>query len=266
MTCVPGSTQDSVQQDNVQRLFNRAFALHHREHDIAAAQTLYEQVIARCPEHAQAFHSLGAIAYVQGRRHDAIELFSRAISLQGVQPVFHHSLAQVLRADGNTVDALQALKRSISINPEFLGAWAAVAEIHYALNEMEAAARAIGRVGELLTTTAVSYLKRGNALVLEKNYAEAVIAYRAGIACNPYGWGLYYNLGNVLIAQREFADAVSCLSQAATLAPEHAGIQVNLSNALWLSGDSDAALAAREAALTLDPGIAPGRFASNSTR
>lgn len=253
-------------QEDAQRLFNRAFALHHRDHDIAAAQTLYEQVIARWPEHAQAFHSLGVIAYAQGRPRDAIELLSRAISLQGSQPVFHHSLAQALRADGNTVDALAALKRSVSLNPEFLGAWAAMAEIHYALNEVDEAAQAIGRVGELLSTIAVSYLKRGNALVLEKKYSEAVLAYRAGIDCNPYGWGLYYNLGNVLIAQREFADAVACLSQAAKLAPEHAGILVNLSNALWFCGNSGAALAAREAALTLEPGIAPRRFASNPLR
>jgi tetratricopeptide (TPR) repeat protein len=261
MTSVPGSGQD-----NAERLFHRAFALHHRENDIAAAQALYEQVIARCPEHAQAFHSLGAIAYAQGRRQDAIELFARAISLQGTQPVFHHSLAQALRADGNTVAALEALERSISLNPEFLGAWAAVAEIHYALNDMDEAAQAIGRVGELLTATAVSHLKQGNALVLEKKYSEAVIAYRAGIDCNPYGWGLYYNLGNVLIAQQEFADAVCCLSQAAKLAPDIAAIQVNLSNALWFSGDPKAALAVREAALNLDPTIAPGRFASNVPR
>jgi tetratricopeptide (TPR) repeat protein len=261
MTSVPGSGHADAQ-----RLFNRAFALHHRESDIPAARTLYEQVITRWPEHAQAFHSLGAIAYAQGRRHDAIALFSRAIALQDTQPVFHHSLAQALRADGNSAAALQALKRSISLNPEFLGAWAAAAEVHYALDEMDEAARAIGRVGELLTTTAVAHLRQGNALVLEKKYPEAVVAYRAGIDCNPYGWGLYYNLGNVLIAQREFADAVSCLSHAAKLAPEIAGIRVNLSNALWFNGESEAARAAREAALTLDPGIAPGRFAGNSRR
>lgn len=256
----------SLNKLDVEGLFNQAFALHHRENDIAAAQTLYQQVIARCPEHAQAFHSLGAIAYAQGRRQAAIELFSRAASLQDAQPVFHHSLAQALRADGNTVEALGELKRSVSLNPEFLGAWAAMAEIHYALSEMDEAAQAIGRVGELLTTTAVSHLKKGNALVLEKKYAEAAMAYRDGINCNPYGWGLYYNLGNVLIAQQKFADAVSCLSHAAKLAPDIAGIRVNLSNALWLSGNSQAALAAREAALSLDPGIAPGRFASNSPR
>lgn len=261
MTSVPGPDEDHVEQ-----LFNRAFALHHRENDFTAAQALYEHVIVRCPEHAPAFHCLGAIAYAQGRRRDAIELFSRAISLQGNQPVFHHGLAQALRADGNTVDALAALKRCVALSPEFLGAWAAVAEIHYALDEMGEAAQAIGRVGELLTTVAVSHLKRGNALVLEKKYSEAVLAYRAGIDCNPHGWGLYYNLGNVLIAQREFEDAVSCLSQAAKLAPEHAAIQVNLSNALWFCGNSDAALAARAAALSLDPGIAPGRFASNPQR
>jgi len=253
-------------QADAERLFNRAFELHHRDHDIIAAQRLYEQVIVCCPQHAQAFHSLGLIAYAQGRRRDAIEMFSRALSLQGDEPVFHHSLAQALRADGNTVDALAALKRSVSLNPEFLGAWAAAAEIHYALNEMDEAARAIGRVGELLTTVAVSYLKHGNALVLDKKYSEAVRAYRAGIDCNPYGWGLYYNLGNVLIAQRQFTDAVSCLSHAAKLAPDHAGIQVSLSNALWFCGNSKAALEARQAALALDPGITSGRFACDSLR
>ena len=249
-----------------EQIFDRAFALHHRANDIAGARSLYEQVIARCPEHARAIHSLGAIAHAQGRREDALELFARAVALQSAQPVFHHSLAQALRADGSTAEALDALRRSIALNPEFLAAWVALAEIHYALDEMDAAAHAIGRVGELLTTTAVSYLKKGNALVVEKKYPAAVDAYRAGIACNPQGWGLYYNLGNVLIAQRQFADAVSCLSYAARLEPDIAVIHLNLSNALWCSGDTGAAMRAREAALSLDPGLAPERFASNWAR
>jgi tetratricopeptide (TPR) repeat protein len=245
--------------EGVHEIFNRAFALHQGNHR-DAAKVLYEKVLAIDPRHAHAVHSLGVIASADGRRSEAIEWFQRAIMINGSDAIFYHNLARTLHADGRSTDAVQALRKAVDINPEFLGAWQALAEIQYSLNNTTEAARAIQKVADLQTKTAEVHNRKGLALVKERHLREAVEEFRAGIACNPSGAGLYLNAGNVLSALGEHADAIACLIQAQSLEPKAACVQLALSNAYYRKGDLDAALRARATAWRLDPTLPDDRF------
>jgi protein O-GlcNAc transferase len=185
----------SPSSESVSELFNRAFALH-QANQPEAAQPLYEQVLARDPKHAHAFHSLGVSASGEGRRQDAIQLFRQAITLNGKEAVFYENLGRTLQADGNLTEALQTLRQAIEINPDFIAAWQALAEIYYALDNANEVARAIRKVAELQTTTADAHNQKGLALVKENRLKEAVEEFRAGMACNPRGARLYFNAGS----------------------------------------------------------------------
>jgi predicted O-linked N-acetylglucosamine transferase (SPINDLY family) len=258
---VPATTSTA----GVDELFTRAFALH-QGNQLDGAQKLYTQILERDPKHAHALHSLGAIAYARGRHAEATDLFQRAVALRPDEIIFCHGLAQALRTDPARInEAIVLLRKALSINPEFLGAWQALAEIHYARNDTDEAARAIRKVAELQSKNAQSYNQQGITLARENRLAEAIGAFKAGIACNPKGAGLYYNLGNVLAAQGQFGDAVSCLVQASQLSPKSADVYVSLSNAQFGKGDLDAALEARRQALALSPELSETAFRVNAS-
>jgi tetratricopeptide (TPR) repeat protein len=240
-------------------LFDRAFALH-QANDTKAARPLYEEVLERDPKHAHAYHGLGVIAHVDGRRADAIQLFRQAIAVHGKEAVFHHNLARALIDQGDSTAALECLSNAIAINPEFMGAWVALAQVHQSLGRKDESARALARVAELQTKTADVHLRRGVAFVREKRLREAYEEFRAGIACNPRGAALYYNAGNVLGALGRPAEAVACLTHAANLEPKSAEVYVSLSNALFHNGELDFALRARAQAWVLDKNLAESRF------
>ena len=54
------------------------------------------------PDHADALHLLGMIAYQAGRHDAALELIGKAATLDPRNPDCHFNLAQVLRALGRT--------------------------------------------------------------------------------------------------------------------------------------------------------------------
>ena len=251
-------------EKSVRELFDQAFALH-QSNQIGAAESLYRQVLERDPSHAHAVHSLGAISYSRGQHRDAVELFRQAVALKGDEAVFHHSLAQALRADGNAVDAIGILRKALSINPEFVGAWQALADIHYSLEHTEDAARALRKVAELRSKGAESYNQTGISLVRAGRLREACVAFKEGIVCNPDAAGLYYNLGSALMALGQFADAVSCLEHASKQAPRYADAQVALSNALSGKHDLEGALKAQKRALAIDPSLPRDRFWINAS-
>jgi tetratricopeptide (TPR) repeat protein len=246
-------------EESIEELFRRAFALH-QANKPQLAQPLYEQVLARDPRHAHSMHSLGLIAATGARRQEAIQWFRRALEHNRNEAVFYHSLALTLQADGRSAEAVKTLQMATAVNPEFVGAWQSLAEIHHALGDSHHAAQASQKVVELRTKTAETHNKRGVALTRQSKLKEAVEAFRAGIACNPRGAGLYFNAGNVLTALGEYPDAIACLNQAWMLEPKAIQVLVALSNACYRSGDFKAALQFRTDTRHLDPQVPDSQF------
>ena len=241
-----------------QELFENAFALH-QTGQLDSAETLYQQIIARDPDHAHAIQSLGLIALARHQRQDAVRLLTKAVGLKPKEAVFHHGLAQALRADGRLLEAVETLKKAVSLNPGFVGGWQALAEVYYALNRPVDAMRAIEKMVELKKASE-QHNKDGVELVNKGRLPEALAAFRAGVVCNPMAAGLYYNMGCVLLELGQVKDATLAFGQAATLAPKAADPYIGLSNALYANGDFENSKKARDQAFALNPGISRNLF------
>ena len=68
---------------DIDRVVDAAFA-HHEAGELDQAEALYRKPLEADPEHAEALHLLGLIAYQQGQFATAIELISRAPSRNGM--------------------------------------------------------------------------------------------------------------------------------------------------------------------------------------
>ena len=71
---------------------------HHQAGRLQAAEQIYRQILAVEPNHADAIHLLGVIAYQVGKHEFAVEYIRRAIGLKGNVAAFHNNLGEAYRA------------------------------------------------------------------------------------------------------------------------------------------------------------------------
>src|SRR2546423_424905 len=97
----------------------RAATTHFERSDLDAARDICEQIVAQQPDQADAIHLLGLIAGRRGDVTGALELISRAISLQPATAHFHVNLGNELQNAGRYDDAIDAYWRALALRAEF---------------------------------------------------------------------------------------------------------------------------------------------------
>lgn len=192
---------------------------HHQAGELPAAEQIYRQILEVDPNHAEALHLLGIVAYQDGRHEVAVECFGRALTVEPHNAVFHNSLGTAYLALGKPSEAAANSRRALEIKPDY-------AEAHYNL------ANALKRQGKL--GEAVAHYRR--ALAVQPDYAEA-----------------HNNLGNTLADQGNPSDAVACYRRALEIKPDYAEAHNNLGISLADQGKLDEAIASYQRALQISP-------------
>src|SRR5580704_11984819 len=86
---------------------------HHQAGRLTEAERIYRQVLATQPNHAQAIHLLGALAYQRGNLAVAIDHFRRVIELNPKDADASYNLANALRDSGRLDESIAAFQRAI---------------------------------------------------------------------------------------------------------------------------------------------------------
>ncbi len=148
--------------------FQTALSAHQKGH-LAQARALYEEVLADDPDHADAIHLLGVVAFQEGRHPESIDAIRRAISMNPNKAVFFGNLGNALKESGDLDEARDAYDRALAINPDFIDA-------HYnrvGMVRFEAADPAFDRLHELLKASATGPADRMKLhFTLGKMYAD----------------------------------------------------------------------------------------------
>jgi tetratricopeptide (TPR) repeat protein len=82
--------------DDVDRIVDAGFACHEAG-EPGQAEALYRRALEADPEHAEALHLLGLIAYQQGKFPSAVALIGRALPELDDLPEAHLDLGNALR-------------------------------------------------------------------------------------------------------------------------------------------------------------------------
>lgn len=101
--------------------FQRALALH-QSGQLIEADALYCEVLAAQPEHADALHFSGLLAFQQGRHEEAIALHKRALAVAPDVAFIHSNLGLAQAAAGNTDAAIASFVRAIDLDAGFAAA------------------------------------------------------------------------------------------------------------------------------------------------
>ncbi|MFQ5507731.1 MAG: tetratricopeptide repeat protein [Leptospirillia bacterium] len=95
---------------------------HHNGGRLAQAEQLYRQVLNTHPEHPDALHLLGVMAFQVGRYEDAAELAGRAVLARPKFAEAHNNQGIALRKLERIDDAIKAYRNALRIQPKFAGA------------------------------------------------------------------------------------------------------------------------------------------------
>ncbi len=231
----------------------QAAIAHHRAGELREAESIYREILAADPNHAEAWHLLGLVAHQVGRGDMAEQWINRAIALSGAQAVFHSNLGNVLRAKGDLDRAEKSLRHAIQLDPQSADAYNNLGNVLLDRGQQDAATTAYERAIQLRAGFAEPHNNLGTLLHARGQLDDAIAHYRLALATNPRYFDAYINLGTALKAQGQLDGAADAYRQALRLAPQASDVHLNLGTVHQAQGQIDEALACYREALRLNP-------------
>jgi Flp pilus assembly protein TadD len=143
----------------------------HQTGQFAEAENLYRQVLAVDPQHPDALHLLGMIAYQTGRDEAAVEWIRKAIAIKSDAASYHSNLGNVLQSQGDLAGAGACYQRALMLKPD-------LAEVH---------------------------LNLGNIFKAQGNVDSSLVCYRRALALNPESSEAAAAESMALLLQGDFA-------------------------------------------------------------
>jgi tetratricopeptide (TPR) repeat protein/SAM-dependent methyltransferase len=195
---------------------------HHHAGRLPQAEAIYRQVLRTQPDHPDALHLLGMIAFQIRRPDIAAELVEKAIRVNPSDATYHQDLGNVLEALGRKDDALASYRKALTLAPD----------------------------------DADTHFNAGHVLHEQARLDEAVASYAEALRLRPDFIEAHINLGSVFARQGRMDEAIASCRHALALAPDSPDLHYNLANALKDRDDPGAAISSYRRAISLRPGFA----------
>ena len=217
MSAEGSRTRSAAQIEASNQAFLKGYALH-QEGRVLEALPVYEALLARDPQHANALHFSALILDEIGRSREALERIERSLEIDPRTPDVWSNAALLFMAAGRDDDARRALEAALARDPKLSAVWLNLASLR---------------------------MKVGDAMGAE-------IASRQAIACGDITQGLF-NLALALAAQDRPAEALEALAHLQStgeVADDDAAVPGMRAQILVVTGRRDEAYAVLDAALT----------------
>ena len=240
----------------MQAVLNNAIQAH-QAGQLAEAEAAYRQVLEAAPDHPVALHLLGVIAMQTGNNDEAVDLITRALTLNSGLTEAHNNLGLALHALGRFEDAVTSFGKALSLNPGYAMAHNNLANTLMETGQLDAAVAGFQKTVALTPGDAQAHNNLANALRQRGRLEDAAEHFRKAIALDPGNPGMHNNLGNTLRDQEHLEEAAASYRKAIALDPEYAEAHYNLGNALKELDQLNDALTSYQKALALNPGYAP---------
>ena len=202
----------------------------HRAGKLSEAEALYRQVLDIQPDHGEANHLLGLIAFQIGQNDQAIQLIKKAIRANPDKAAFHANLGPALQKKGRLDDAAASCVRAIELEPDYAEAHANLGSAFHARGNLDEAVASYRRAIAIDPDFAEAHNNLGNTLKDQGRFEEALVCYRHALNINPGDVEAHYNIGFALQEQGQFEDAMASYRQAVKINPDFAMAHYNLSN------------------------------------
>jgi predicted O-linked N-acetylglucosamine transferase (SPINDLY family) len=229
---------------------------HHQAGRLPEAEAIYRQILQAQPNHPDALHLLGMIAYQTGRNGIAVELIGKAIGANPSDPVYYSNLGNALQAQGSLDEAVTSYRAALALQPDYANAHNNLGTALRAQGKMDAAVESYYKALAFQPDLAEAHFSLGHAFQVQGKLDAAFESYRGALALRPdYAEG-HNNLGTVIQAQGKLDAAVESFRTALALKPDYVDAHNNLGTTLRALGKFDAAIESFHKALALKPNYA----------
>lgn len=226
---------------------------HHRAGRLGDAERLYRSVLDSHPDHPEALHLLGLLAFQAGQAAAAEPLVRRAIGVSPDAAGYRDTLGTILAALGRPEEAVAAHREALSLAADRPG-------ILFNLgNALDAADRPLEAVQQFRAALALdpdhnkARFNLANVLRRLGHTAEAERCYREVIAEQPALASAYTNLAGLLCDQNRREEAVALYRSVVERTTEEARAHFNLGAALQGLGRYEEAELCYRQAVRLEP-------------
>ena len=255
LSLISSHTQTADQKGQIQDLVERGI-IFHRAGMLKHAQDIYEQTLIAQPDHVDAMHLLGLIAYQTANFDLAEHLIAGAIALNPNNASYHSNMGNVLKAGQKYDAAILSYDKAIELKPDFTYTYYNRGNALHVLRKLEDAVESFDQAISISPDFAEAYSNRGNALKDLKRFDAAIASYDAALQIKPDYAQAYNNRGNALEQQKKIDEAIVDYSQAIGLKPDFFEAFNNRGNALKEKKQLSAAIASYNRAIELKPDYA----------
>ena len=254
----------------------------HKKGQIQEADRLYTAILKMKPQHPDANHNLGILAFQLGKLEQALALFENALQAGENRDRYWLSYLETLIKLGRTKEAQKGLDQAMwkgvkkktlqQVTRQLRQANSDRHQSNLAPEPPREQLQALlelyqqGEVPQMLTrlkfllqqfpNSANLYNLQGAAQRAIQKPELAVESYRQAVALQPRFMEAHNNLGNLLKSLGHFAEAEACFRQALQLRPDMAEVHSNLGTTLQALGQLVDADASYREALRLKPEFA----------
>jgi tetratricopeptide (TPR) repeat protein len=228
----------------------------HRRGRLDEAARLYRRVLAARPDHADALHLLGVVAYQRGEHAQAAQWIAAAIARNPAAAAYHANLAEVYRALGQLDQAAACGRAALRLRPDHPEAANNLGTVLFQQGHVADAAALFRVALAARPRFALACNNLGNALRLFGDTDGALSHFRQAVALDPNLAAARSNLGQMLAERRQLHEALEHCRAAVRLQPHFAEAHGNLGNVLRDLGRLGEAKASYAEALRLNPNLA----------
>ena len=225
----------------------------HRAGRLDRADQFYRKVLERTPNHPDALHLSGVVAFSKGKFEQSIALIGKALEQNQNFANAHLNLGNALREVGRREEAADSYRRAIALTPGSALAYSNLGRVLNDLGQSEAAVESCRMAVALDPTIAAPQLNLAAALTRLRNLGEAESAYLRALMLEPERAETHRSLGMLLAELERYDEALVCHDRAIKLKPDDPASHRARASTLILRKDLEPAAEGFRRAIALAP-------------
>ncbi|MBM3999537.1 MAG: tetratricopeptide repeat protein [Planctomycetes bacterium] len=153
--------------------------------DLAGAESIYRQVLASAPEHADAWCYLGIVLYDRRRWEESVDAYREAVRLRPLFPIAWSNMGNSLAALDRTDEAESAILKAIAQQADYPTAWVNLGALQVKLGRLQASIESFERALALSPDSESAHRNLGAALVRQGRLDAGQRHSEAALRINP---------------------------------------------------------------------------------
>jgi predicted O-linked N-acetylglucosamine transferase (SPINDLY family)/ADP-heptose:LPS heptosyltransferase len=230
----------------------------HEQGQLAAAETLYEEVLKIQPDHTEALRSLAAIRKQRKPINNAVT--PQVANKNSDSVLTHLNKGLELQNRNRLHEALLSYDSALAIDANHIEVLINRGNVLEDLERLNEALACYDRVLSNHPNHAKGHSNRGNVLQSLKRYDEAIASYDRALSIKPDYAEAFYNRGNALLAIQRLPEALASYDRALQIKSDFIQALISRGNALHDAQRFSDALLSYNRALDIQPDYAEALY------